>query len=188
MSVTNGPGQSHVLLIAVSKHVHSLRIPSLVIGAIAAAYYGAVRASRDADLLIAVPSDAVRQKLESALVAAGWKCEFRPPDRDDPVRGMIIVEDAFENRVDLILGLYGMSHTASERGITAPFAGGEIRIVGLEDFIAMKLFAAGPQDLQDARDALHVSRDRLNSPLLHDLARGFGAATESQLQALLHTK
>jgi len=32
-----------------------------------------------------------------------------------------------------------------------------LRVIGLEDFIAMKVFAGGPQDLEDARRAIAVS-------------------------------
>jgi hypothetical protein len=55
--------------------------------------------------------------------------------------------------VDLLGGLRGLDPKAFSRGIEVPFLGDTLRFVGREDFIAMKCFADGPQDLLDAKDA-----------------------------------
>ena len=50
-----------------------------------------------------------------------------------------------------------MDAGAYSRTIEIPFHGEPLRIIGVEDFIAMKLFAHGPQDLADARSALDAA-------------------------------
>jgi hypothetical protein len=52
-------------------------------------------------------------------------------------------------------------------------------------FIAMKVFAGGPQDLADARQAMDFDRDALDLDLLQRLAARFGPETSSNLAKLL---
>jgi hypothetical protein len=40
-----------------------------------------------------------------------------------------------------------------ERCVDVAFSGATLRVVGREDFVAMKCFAGGPQDMADARVA-----------------------------------
>ena len=49
-------GQSPLLLLDVIDVLRALQIPYAIIEALAASYYGAVRASLDADALIALPA------------------------------------------------------------------------------------------------------------------------------------
>ncbi len=67
---------------------------------------------------------------------------------------MLSLSDEFGNRVDLLLGLRGLGADAYSRATVIPFQNGELRVVSREDFIAMKLFAHGPQDRIDAEHAL----------------------------------
>ena len=48
----NGPGESSLLLLDVIKQLDVCAVPYLVVGAFAASFYGAVRASLDADSVI----------------------------------------------------------------------------------------------------------------------------------------
>jgi hypothetical protein len=58
-------------------------------------------------------------------------------------------------------------------------------VVGLEDFIAMKVFAGGPQDLADARAAIAAAGGRLNQSLAKALARRFGRDVAEMLERLI---
>jgi predicted nucleotidyltransferase len=71
------------------------------------------------------------------------------------------------------------------RAIEVPFQGETLRVVGREDFIAMKLFAGGPQDLSDVRHAMAVAKDALDRPLLMRLAKGFGRQAVQSLKKIL---
>jgi hypothetical protein len=89
------------------------------------------------------------------------------------------------HRVDFIVGLKGLDAGAYSRTIEIPFRGEPLRISGVEDFIAMKLFAHGPQALADARSALDAAGDNLDLPLLRRLAERFGQETARALDAAL---
>lgn len=61
----------------------------------------------------------------------------------------------------------------------------ELRVFGLEDFIAMKAFAGGPQDLVDARAAISAAGGRHNWSLAMTLARRFGRGPAETLERLV---
>jgi hypothetical protein len=59
-----------------------------------------------------------------------------------------------------------------------------IRVVSREDFIAMKCFAGGPQDLEDARVAL-LSGRQVDLDLVRRVTRRFGRPAADTLEQLL---
>jgi hypothetical protein len=68
-----------------------------------------------------------------------------------------------------------------------PLDGAPLRFVGLEDFVAMKLFAGSPQDVSDATTALEVATELLDVNLLRQLSRRYGADTARSLENVLAT-
>ena len=60
-----------------------------------------------------------------------------------------------------------------------------IRVIGLEDFIAMKIFAGSPKDLDDVAGAFRVSADRIRLPLLKELTGLYGKNAWERLESLL---
>jgi hypothetical protein len=159
-------------------------IPYVVIGAMAAAVHGSVRASLDADALVSVTiTDA--KSLQAQFSGEGLAAELRIGDADDPIPALLAVSDGFGNRVDLLVGLRGMDPAAFARARNVTFFGESLSVVGREDFIAMKVFAGGPQDLADARQAMDFDRDALDLDLLRRLAVRFGPDTSRALGKLL---
>jgi len=77
-------------------------------------------------------------------------------------------------RVDLLAGLRGLDRLALSRSITVPFLGGSLRVIGREDFIAMKCFAGGHQDIADAVQALKTTDHPLDLAILRWTTRRFG--------------
>ncbi len=106
-------------------------------------------------------------------------------DPDDPIAGVLSLTDIYRNRVDLLVGLRGLDPDAFSRTVELIFREAELRVVGLEDFIAMKIFAGGPQDLADARAAIGAAGDRLNQTLAKALARRFGRDVAESLETLI---
>ncbi len=53
---------------------------------------------------------------------------------------MLIISDTHGNRVDLLGGLRGLDPQVFSRAVDVPFSGDTLRVVGREDFIAMKCF------------------------------------------------
>jgi predicted nucleotidyltransferase len=92
------------------------------------------------------------------------------------------------NRVDFTVGIRGLDAGAFSRAIEIPFHGERLRIIGLEDFVAMKLFANGPQDIADANAALAAAGDGVDITLLRKLAARFGPETSEALEAVLRAR
>lgn len=181
-----GPGQSALLLLDVIAILDALRIPYAIIGAVAASFHGVVRASLDADALISLrPGRADADSLMGQLRKVGLKARYRAGDRGDPVGAVINVEDSFRNRVDLLMRIRGMSEEAFARAIETEFMGARIRVISVEDFIAMKLFAGSPRDVSDVVGVLRVARSRMNRTLLKGLVAAYGQAVVRKLEALL---
>jgi hypothetical protein len=172
------------LLLDVVERVVEYGTHYAVIGAVAASIHGVVRASLDADALLSVTNQQLKD-LEYEFKDAGFRTELRRGDVDDPIPAVLEVTDAYGNRVDLLGGLRGLDQAAFSRTIEVPFAGMRLRVIGREDFIAMKVFAGGPQDIVDARNAIDMSSEFLDLDLLRKLALQFGPAAAATLETLL---
>lgn len=178
------PGQSALLAAEVSRVLAAAGRACVVIGAMAAAVHGVVRASLDADLLVAgTPASAAQ--LAELLRSAGLAAEVRHGDADDPIGALILVTDPAGNRVDLLIGLRGTSRGTFDRAIPVRLHAGELQVVGLEDFVAMKAFAGGPIDLLDAQRALEIAGDGIDLALLRRIAGTYGAPVAAAVERLL---
>jgi hypothetical protein len=178
------PGESALLLLDAIDTMAELGVPYAVVGAMAASVHGVVRASLDADAVLAIPVDELHS-LERVLRGRGLTAELRLGDSDDPIGAVLSVTDRHDNRVDLLVGLRGLDPAAFSRTVEVPFHGTPLRVIGLEDFIAMKLFAHGPQDIEDARAALSATGGAIDLGLLKILATRFGRDTGEALERLL---
>jgi len=181
----DGPGQSIQLLSEVAALLDGLGIPYAVIGGIAASFHGIVRTSLDADAVISARNTVQLEQLIRRLERDQLQVSHRKGDFDDPIDAVIAVTDEHFNKVDLLTGIRGLSPDFADRTISVSVFGESLRIIGLEDFIAMKVFAGAPRDLQDARAALQVSRDIIDKPLLLFLAKPYGPCTVKTLEELL---
>jgi len=179
-----GPGQSPLLLLDVAAVLQDQGIDYVVVGALAAAVHGSIRATTDADALVSIGVPKLRQ-LQRALKKAGFSADLQQGDADDPITALLAVTDNHGNRVDLLAGLRGFDAAAFSRALTVEFLGSSLRVVGREDFIAMKCFAGGPLDLADARDAIHGAREPVDVDLLRRLSRRFGRPAADALAQLL---
>lgn len=181
------PFESALLLLDAIDSLARSNVTYAVVGAMAASVHGAVRASMDADAILAVHSDELAA-LERRFRDDGFTTELGYGDAADPIGAVLAITDEHGNRVDFIVGLKGLDAGAYSRTIEIPFHGGPLRIIGVEDFIAMKLFEHGPQDLADARSALDAAGDNLDLPLLRRLAERFGQETARALDAALRAR
>jgi predicted nucleotidyltransferase len=177
-------GESALLLLDVIQVLNAAGVPYAVIGAMAAAVHGAVRASLDADAIIGLPAHRVAELVPVAR-SAGLQVEVRHGDPDDPIAAVVAVTDQFDNRVDLLAGLKGIDPAAFRRTVDIPFQGATLKVVGREDLVAMKAFAGSPQDLADAAAVLAANVGELDYDLLARLAARFGAEAEAALAGLL---
>jgi hypothetical protein len=98
---------------------------------------------------------------------------------------MLVLSDAHGNQVDLLGGLRGLDMKAFARGLEVPFLGSILRVVGREDFIAMKCFSARPQDLLDAKDAYLGAEAPIDLDLLRRVSRRFGRDAADRLEQII---
>lgn len=179
-----GPGQSILLLLDVVALLDEHGIEYAVVGALAASVYGSVRATTDADALVSVLPPRL-SGLEKLLREAGLKVELRRGDSEDPISALFAINDQFGNRVDLLGGLRGLDPAVFERTIAIPFSGTTLRIVGREDFIAMKCYAGGPQDIADAQEVIKAADPPIDLDLVRRITRRFGRPAADELERLL---
>lgn len=182
---TTAPGQSALLLLDVIDLLNKRHIPYAIIGAFAASFYGMVRASLDADAVISIRNSQDGANLCRELQTQGFSIARRSGDPDDPIAEVINVQDLFHNRVDLLIGIRGMSQEVFQRVEVAQFMDSSIKIVSLEDFIAMKIFAGSPKDIQDVIGVLEVSNNKINAGFLKELSAQYGKECTARLQTLL---
>ena len=181
---TRSAGQSTLLLLDAIAVLKSEAVEYAVIGALAASVHGALRATADADALLSIAVSKLAN-LGRAFGKAGFEVELRHGDADDPIPAMLVLSDTHSNRVDLLGGLWGLDPQLFSRAIEVPFSGDSLRVVGREDFIAMKCFAGGPQDIADARVALMSAQQPIDLDLLRRVTRRFGRAAADVLEQLL---
>jgi hypothetical protein len=180
---TTGAGQSARLLLDVAGVLVREAIDYAVVGAMAASVHGVIRASLDADAVVGLTARRLGM-LADRFRALGFKTEFRRGDPADPVPALLMLSDPFGNRVDLLVTLRGMSAAAFSRAIEVPFQGETLRVIGREDFIAMKLFAGGPIDIEDARRTIAAAGGSLDWTLLRHLTEGYGSDAVARLEGL----
>ena len=181
---TQRAGQSALLFLDVAEILTRENIDYLVIGAFALSAHAAVRASSDVDALLNV-SYARLKTISTIFEAAQFSATLRRGDDDDPILSMLVLSDTHGNRVELLGGLRGLDPKVFSRAIEVPFHGVNLRIVGREDFIAMKCFAGSPQDLADARAAFEGARGPVDLDLLRAVTRRFGRDAADRLEELL---
>jgi predicted nucleotidyltransferase len=180
----SAPGQSALLMADVAESLARRGVRYAVIGAMAAAVHGVVRASLDADAIVALQVREA-QALRQSLIEEGYEVVLRTGDVDDPIPGLLEIKDRHGNRVDLLIGLRGMDPELLDRTRQVGLADAMLEVVGLEDFIAMKAFAGGPVDLADARAVIDLDRGSLDLELLRRLAQRFGRDAARVVEGLL---
>ena len=181
---TQRAGQSALLLLDVVEILQQENIGYAVVGAFALSAHGVVRGSTDVDALL-FTTPARLAKLRTLFDRAGFRAELRRGDADDPIPAMLVLHDGYNNHVDLLGGLRGMDPAVASRTVNVPFMDVDLRIVGREDFIAMKCFAGGPQDILDAQSAFDSAQGPVDVDLLRAVTRRFGRDAADKLEQVL---
>ena len=169
---TTDKRQSDLLLLDAVDVFNAKGVSYAVVGGFAAAVHGVDRGTKDMDVILQVALPELRQ-LVSRLQEAGFETELKIGGFDDPIAAVLDVQDAHKNCVEILVGIKGLPQAAFSRAIEIPFGDSSLRVVGYEDFLAMKLSAGGPQDLLDVDEALKVN-PHFNEELVRELVRGYG--------------
>jgi hypothetical protein len=181
-----GPAQPVHFLLDIIDVLNEFEVPYSVIGALAVSLHGIPRSTNDGDLILWLNDTAKTVKeIKDRLTAQGYVAGIRMFDMDDPVRGVLAVQDQHSNSADLLLGIRGMDPDAQGRSTTADLRDTPISFLGAEDIVAMKLFAGSHQDIHDARGIIEVSKEKIDLDLLRRLARRYGSTVAEKLEKVL---
>lgn len=167
-----GKRQSDLLLLDAVDIFNADCIPYAVVGGFAAAVHGVDRGTRDMDVILQVTLPDLPQ-LVSRFNEAGFTATLRQGGFDDPIAAVVDLKDPYENCVEILVGITGLPSDAFSRAIEIPYCGSTLRVVGCEDFLAMKLAAGGPKDLLDVDEALKINPN-FDVQLVRELVQGYG--------------
>jgi hypothetical protein len=179
-----GPGESVLLLLDAVDVLKAQGTKYAVVDALAASVHGAIRGSADADVLIGA-SVQEATGIDEAFKRGGFQSVLSRGDPQDAISAVIRLTDTFGNRVDVLVGLRGLDAQAFSRTVQVPFHGSTLDFIGREDFIAMKVFAGGAIDLQDAERAVAANPGSLDLQLVRRLAARFGREASASLESIL---
>lgn len=127
------------LLAAIGKILDEAGAKWAVIGAMAIAYHGWVRASLDADALLSLRGSAFDiDQLAEKLRSEGFQAEVRMGDAGDPLGFVLRIMDEAGNQADLIGGIRKLDPVFWNRVIEEKWDGMHLRISSAEDLIALK--------------------------------------------------
>lgn len=145
----------HALSAALSEH--GLRW--YVFGAQAAIVHGSSRATKDVD--VTVDSEALSARaLIDTLATHGLSA--REPNAEllaTTMRVIPLLHDSSGVPVDVVLAGPGLEQLFLARAELHDLAGALVPVARAEDVVAMKLLAARPHDLEDARAIVRARRD-----------------------------
>jgi hypothetical protein len=135
-----------------------LEIPYALIGGLAVAARGAVRATQDVDLIVALPVQEA-PSLERSLRDNGFQATFYRGTADDPIAGVIrfaIPVAGTEIKCDVLFASRGWQTRAVKNATAVELSNFVVRVAQPADLFLLKLYAGGPQDLIDAAQLLKL--------------------------------
>lgn len=140
----------------------------------------------DADALLSLRGSTFDiDQLAERLRSNGFQTELRMGEPGDPLGFVVRIKDEAGNQADLIGGIRKLESVFWDRVIEESWDGMRLRIASAEDLIALKLYAGGPKDLEDAEGVLRVQAGRLDLDLIRKLCKGFGARSAKACERLL---
>ncbi len=138
------------LLRRVFEIVEGRSVPVALIGGVALAAHGIVRATKDADLL-ATDLVLLDPAMWKPLEADGVSVSVNRGDSEDPLAGVVRFRREPEPPVDLVLGRERWLDGVLARRQPVELSGESLQVVTAADLVLLKLDAGGPIDLIDAR-------------------------------------
>lgn len=153
------PRQTIAVAEQVTNLLDSAGVPSVVIGALALATHGYVRATLDLDLAIAVdPSELPR--LVAVLRAAGLEVSHETPDPQDPLGGVLNVSAPGAATIQVVNfdnspanGFPRLVRDALKSPVSMG-PGTTLRAADLFSMVGFKLYAGGPKSRLDILELL----------------------------------
>ncbi len=138
-------------LIALATTLDELRIPYMVIGGIALAFWGEPRATLDIDVTVWIDdADLAHRVIE---LTARLPARVRDPEAFAREHRVLPVTSlgAGATPVDIILGLLPYEREAIERAVTRHVGDAPVRVASVEDLVLHKIISDRDRDVTDAR-------------------------------------
>ncbi len=158
----------------VAKEADAIGIPSAIIGAMALAHHGYVRATDDVDLGVCTAVVPKLRELQDRLRRLGLLVVLREPDDEDPLNGLLQVRRGVQDNPVEVVNLRGrLARLAIDRA----HAEGELRFVRLPELVALKFHAGGRKSAHDIAELLSTNPDA-DLDELRAVCREFGFSTE----------
>lgn len=135
-----------------------LGIPYALIGGLAISARGAVRATQDVDLLVAVSVQGA-PSLEQSLKNSGFQATYFRGAGDDPIAGVLrlaIPTAGAEVKCDILFASRAWQTHAVSNATAVDLGSFIVRVAQPADLFLLKLYAGGPQDLIDAAELLKL--------------------------------
>lgn len=124
-----------------------------VIGAAAMAVRGVGRSTRDVDLLT-LSTVVLDQAWWKPLSEAGVRVSVARGDAEDPLAGVIRLDQEGERPVDVVVGRYRWQRRVLERAEPAVVGATSLPTALARDLVLLKLYAGGSQDAWDIEQLL----------------------------------
>jgi hypothetical protein len=145
-----------------------------LIGGIALAQWGVVRATYDADLKVLAPNhDYGRAR---AHIRSAFPDQARP---ELPANALIVAVSVGGVTIDLLLALPGYEEMIIERAIPRDFGSWSARVCSAEDLIIQKAVAGRDKDWLDVQALLVEQHDKLDYAFIEYWLAEFAQALES---------
>jgi hypothetical protein len=142
-----------VTVVELSAMLDRESIPHAVVGAVALAVHGVLRASDDIDVLV-TDRRCLDRALWTEIERSGETIEIRLGDAEDPLAGVIRLSTPTHTRIDIVVGRSSWQTDAITRARSVPLFGGQVPVASPVDLVLLKLYAGGPQDAWDIHQML----------------------------------
>lgn len=151
-------------LVETADFLAGLRVPYMVVGAMAQAVWGLPRSTVDIDVTVWI-EEAEMEKFVGELskrfkVLPSEPLEFIGDTRVLPARTSSGVS------IDIIFGMLPFEMEALNRAVTRKVAGKNVKFCTSEDLILHKIISEREQDLLDVRQLIDIRKDKLDREYL----------------------
>jgi hypothetical protein len=141
--------------------IHKPGWPVALMGAMALAAWGVVRATADIDWLVGAPTSRAFADWAETLAQQGFAVQHRPSAVGDPL-GDVVEATGEDFECQCIMATHVHEWRALDRAKPYRFQGTAVSVITIEDLMLLKCYAGGPQDWEDIRRLLDRHRGGLD--------------------------
>jgi hypothetical protein len=167
----------------VAREASALGLSTAIIGALALAHHGYIRATSDVDFGTFTDFNLKLRPLAERLRALGLHVQANAPDDDDPLGGVLNVRAQPELEPVQLVNFAGSGKNPGRLAVLrAQPADDGLRYVRIPELVALKLFAGSRRDIDDAQRLLEANPD-VDMDEIRSVCRETGV--EAQLDGMM---